>query len=380
MMQRLQQKIATLDETDLFFQTPLKTMIGKQTVPLHVSSLNKLEETLRQAFEKASPHTLVIGALPFDHHQSPALHLCDNVEINNRAQFNGEEAPAATIAATRVQAYPPKKTFEQMVQRAVSRMQQSTLQKVVLARTLEIEADEIPYKAILQYLATHHPKGYTYAIPLANGEQFIGASPELLIRKFGQHFVANPIAGSRKRTFDVEKDRAQAEELMASAKDLHEHQIVVSMVKSVLEPFAKTLVVPATPSIIYTDTMIHLSTMIEGELKEAMSSLSLARLLHPTPAVCGEPRQAAFETIQQIEPFDRGYFAGIVGYMDRHGDGEWVVAIRCGKVHATGMTLYAGAGIVDTSSPSAEAAETGAKFQTMLHAIHDQQSKGVISK
>lgn len=128
--------------------------------------------------------------------------------------------------------------------------------------------------------------------------------------------------------------------------------------------------VPDHPSILYTDSMIHLSTVISGELLNPQTtSLTIASALHPTPAVCGEPRKEAFQLIQEIEPFDRRFFAGIVGYMEANGDGEWIVTIRCAQVKEQQITVYAGAGIVESSVAQDEKAETGAKFQTMLHAM-----------
>lgn len=116
--------------------------------------------------------------------------------------------------------------------------------------------------------------------------------------------------------------------------------------------------------------MWHLSTRVVGELKDSStSSLQLATALHPTPAICGTPTDLARASIRALEPFDREFYTGMVGWMDAAGDGEWVVTIRCAEVEGRLLRLFAGAGIVPESIPDEELAETSAKFQTMLRAM-----------
>lgn len=126
--------------------------------------------------------------------------------------------------------------------------------------------------------------------------------------------------------------------------------------------------------------MWHLSTVIKGELLDAeVSSLDLAVALQPTPAVCGAPTEKARQAISEIEPFDRGFFTGMVGWCDADGDGEWVVTIRCAEANGQSLRLFAGAGVVGESKPEEELAETGAKFQTMLRAmgVNTEQFKDI---
>ena len=134
-------------------------------------------------------------------------------------------------------------------------------------------------------------------------------------------------------------------------------------------PIAGHLNVPAEPSVIHTRTLWHLSTEVQGELIDpATSSLELATALHPTPAVCGYPNREARDLIAEIEPFDRGFFTGMVGWCDASGDGEWAVTIRCAEAEGGNLRLFAGAGIVMGSTPEQELAETATKFRTMLNA------------
>lgn len=198
----------------------------------------------------------------------------------------------------------------------------------------------------------------------------IGASPELLVSRSGMQVVSNPLAGSRPRSDDPVEDKRRAEELLSSPKDLHEHAVVVEAVATVLRPYCHTLHVPEKPSVIHSEAMWHLSTEVKGELKDPnTSSLELAIALHPTPAVCGTPMEEAREAIQKIEPFDREFFTGMLGWSDLNGDGEWIVTIRCAEVQENTLRLYAGAGVVAESNPEDELAETSAKFQTMLKAL-----------
>src|SRR5699024_3140283 len=240
----------------------------------------------------------------------------------------------------------------------------------------------VDVKQILKNLAQHNKQGYTFAVDLSNDKRnaeknalnekrtLLGASPELLVSKTGDTLFANPLAGSRPRSDDPAEDQRRALELLDSEKDLYEHAVVVDMVREALTPFCKTIDVPETPSLIKTEAMWHLSTEIYGTLEnEETSSLELGIALHPTPAVCGYPTSLAREAIYEIEPFDRDFFTGMVGWCDEHGDGEWVVTIRCAEVQAHSMRLFAGAGVVAGSKPEEELEETGAKFRTMLDAM-----------
>ncbi|NUP81508.1 MAG: isochorismate synthase, partial [Nonomuraea sp.] len=172
------------------------------------------------------------------------------------------------------------------------------------------------------------------------------------------------------RSADPAEDRRRAAALAASAKDLREHRLVVADVADALAPYCAGLRVPATPELTSTEAMWHLSTRITGTLRDPdVRALTLAAALHPTPAVCGTPEPGARRVIEALEPFDRGFYAGLAGWTDAAGDGEWAVAIRCAEVAEHTLRLYAGAGIVTGSDPDAELAETSAKFRTMLRAL-----------
>ena len=161
-----------------------------------------------------------------------------------------------------------------------------------------------------------------------------------------------------------------ARTLAASNKDAREHRFVVDAVHDVLTPLTTSLEVPEHPEVEHFGNLAHLVTPIRGELTDSsLDALALARLLHPSPAVGGTPTDAALRVIDELEPFDRGPYAGPVGWVDARGDGAFAVALRGAQLDGTHALLRAGAGIVAGSDPDAEWAETAAKFDPMLRAL-----------
>ncbi|NBE56642.1 isochorismate synthase DhbC [Streptomyces boluensis] len=361
-----------------FFASPTRTLLAHGTraeVPYDERPLTvRVAETLRAQERDGNPAPIVVGAVAFDHEGpaalavpeatrwAPALHTDPLVGV-----------PAAVPADTDwdVRQVPAPEVYADSVARAVERMQAGEFSKVVLARTLELRSPRaLDIPAMLQRLARRDPSGYTFAVPSGPGRTLLGASPELLVSRRGGTLVANPLAGSTPRSADLAEDVRRAAALLESAKDLHEHAVVVDAVRAALAPYCDELDVPERPTLVRTATMWHLSTTVTGTLRQpAVSALELACALHPTPAVCGTPTPLAREVIGELEPFDRGMFTGMVGWGDAQGDGEWVVTIRCAEAEQDRLRLYAGAGVVAGSSPEAETAETGAKFGTFLNAV-----------
>ena len=158
----------------------------------------------------------------------------------------------------------------------------------------------------------------------------------------------------------------RADQLMASDKDRREHAFVVDAIVEALAPFCRTITTPE-PELMATPAVWHLATRITALLTDTdTTSVDLVAALHPTPAVGGSPRAAAIRVIDEVEGLDRGCYAGAVGWQDVHGDGEWVVAVRCAEVSGRGLRIFAGAGIVAGSDPDLEVAETAAKMRTVL--------------
>ncbi|CDG83720.1 isochorismate synthase [Janthinobacterium agaricidamnosum] len=334
---------------------------------------------------RATPAVLM-GALPFCLDSSSAApylylprQLASGAGVDHAAAGPGLALgnPGARLPGAPLM-QPTPQQYRANVRRALADIGAARFEKTVLSRSLTLDAS-IDLPVLLQRLAARNLRGYTFAINLAGAaigqagapRTLIGASPELLLSRHGRALVSHPLAGSIPRSADPAEDRRRADGLLQSAKDLHEHALVVEAVAAAMRPYCKTLHVPAAPSLLSTATMWHLGTQVRGELADpATTSLEVALALHPTPAVCGHPAAPAASFIAEAEGFDRRYFAGLVGWCDSHGDGEWAVTLRCAEVGAAGATLYAGAGIVAGSEPQLELLETSAKLRTMLAAMN----------
>lgn len=262
-----------------------------------------------------------------------------------------------------VEPFPSPDTYRASVRFAVEQIRAGMLSKVVLARTLTVTTDhDFDIPTLLERLRIAEPDAFVFATPA-----LVGASPELLVERDGARVRTQPLAGTIARTGD---DAQRERQLLASQKDRAEHGFVVDAVREALSPVCSTLDDPHDPTVVHTSKVIHLATAIEGTLATpAPSALALAARLHPTPAVCGTPPSVARELIASLEGFDRGLYAGAVGWMDADGDGTWAVALRCATVEGPTARLYAGAGIVEGSDPDDELAETDAKFRSMLDAL-----------
>ena len=243
-----------------------------------------------------------------------------------------------------------------------------TIQKAVIARDIEVHADDpIDVHAILLRLRASFGSSYRYCV-----NNIIGASPELLVSVQGSVVRSHPLAGTAPRTGDLEADKRLADELVASTKNQIEHRVVIDMVHDTLLPFCSYLDWESEPSVVTVANVQHLGTAIEGALTEPSAHVfSLVRALCPTPALGGHPTTEALSFIEKVEGLNRGYYGGAVGYMDSRGDGMFAVTIRCAELSSDKRTarLFAGGGIVADSDPYAELAETQAKFQAMLSAI-----------
>jgi menaquinone-specific isochorismate synthase len=240
------------------------------------------------------------------------------------------------------------------------------LDKVVLAREAAVEAEwPFPRAELLRRLK-RRPGGATFLY--ASGG-FVGASPELLVRRRRRVAVSRPMAGTVPQGGGAGGEADGLARLIGSPKEAVEHRLVVDAVAEGLAKVADRVEV-GRPEVVRLATVAHLATEITADLTEPLpTALELAGLLHPTPAVGGSPRDAALAAIAALEPFDRGCYAGPVGWVDRAGDGEWAVALRCATLSGRRAHLIAGAGIVPGSDPDAEWAETEHKLRAMLEVL-----------
>jgi len=240
------------------------------------------------------------------------------------------------------------------------------LDKVVLAREALVEAEwPFPRAALLRRLRA---RAGLEAFVYASGG-LVGASPELLVSRRGRVAISRPMAGTVPRGATAAAEARGLARLTGSAKEAVEHRLVVDAVTEGLAKVADRVEV-APPEVVRLATVAHLATEVTADLTEPLpSALELAGLLHPTPAVGGSPRDAAVAAIAALEPFDRGRYAGPVGWVDAAGDGEWAVALRCAALDGRRARLLAGAGIVPGSDADAEWAETEHKLAAMLEVL-----------
>jgi menaquinone-specific isochorismate synthase len=249
------------------------------------------------------------------------------------------------------------KAYAAAVSTAVAHIAAGDASKVVVARDL---VGSIPVGADLRLpiagLAAAYPDTFTFAL-----EGLLGSSPETLVRVSGKTVSARVLAGTAAR-------EVPREVFASSTKDLAEHEFARSSVMDALASHATDLAA-APPYPLALPNLWHLASDVTGTLTDGSSALDLVAALHPTAAVAGAPTDAALELIAELEPFDRGRYAGPVGWVGADGEGEWAVALRCAQVEGTTVTAHAGAGIVADSDPARELAETTLKFRPIAEAF-----------
>ncbi len=261
--------------------------------------------------------------------------------------------------------------YQDSVRRALERIAAGELSKVVLARDL---TGSIPagsdLRRLVRALSTGYPDTWAFAV-----DGLIGASPETLVTVQERSVTARVLAGTIGRGADADADTEASAHLASSTKDLDEHQYAVQSVLASLRPHTRVLAASEQPFLLKLPNLFHLATDVEGELADGGSSLDLVGALHPTAAVAGTPTPAAIAAIRELEPFDRGRYAGPVGWVDAAGNGEWAIALRCAQFATAGegaelaVTAYAGAGIVAGSDPESELLETRVKFRPLVDAL-----------
>lgn len=266
--------------------------------------------------------------------------------------------------------YPmPYDAWEAMLNAAISRIHAGDFQKVVLARVAEARfVQQIDVDSAIAYLNTHYAGCYRFLFEVRPLHAFFGATPELLVQTTGQRVETVALAGSMRRGATPEEDAALAAELLHSAKNRHEQQLVVESIQRRLHHAVHTLHIPE-PTIYPLNNIQHIHTPIVGVLREATGVLPLVERLHPTPALGGSPRRAALDFLRAAEPVPRGWYGAPVGWIDHTLDGKFAVAIRSAVTQENRVWLYAGAGIVADSEPQKEWEETGLKFRPMLEAL-----------
>ena len=321
---------------------------------------------------------LAVGALPFDAAVGGELLIPARVtglatdgrawrtEIGPRLDARTPRARSPRATRFTVESRVARPAWRSQVRTVLDAISAGGLAKAVLAREVVVTADApFDVAAVVDRLRRTQGGCFVFA---AGG--LVGATPELLVRRRDATVVSRPMAGTVSRGATGESDAAAEAALAASAKDGLEHRLVVDSVVSGLRASGVSVTTVTDPQVARLATMSHLATTISGQVERASpSALELALALHPTPAVGGAPRQAALTMLRHLETFERGRYAGPVGWVDGRGDGVWGVALRCAELDGDRAQLVAGAGIVAGSEPEAEWAETQAKLEPMLQVL-----------
>jgi salicylate biosynthesis isochorismate synthase/menaquinone-specific isochorismate synthase len=270
------------------------------------------------------------------------------------------------LDAPRVAGAAPPEHYEAAVARAVELIESGEVEKLVLAREVRVHHRRaIDPAPVLGALREIFPECYSYLVGTPE-LTFLGASPELLVRRDGARAQTVALAGTTRRSADPAVDRHLGERLASSDKNREEQAIVARRIERALAPVSLWVAAAEEPVLVRVQNVQHLATPIRAQLAEPVSALELAGLLHPTPAVGGEPWEAARPLVPALEGLDRGWYAGPVGWTDLAEDGELCVALRCALVRGSVGHLYAGDGIVRGSVPAEELAETEMKLAALL--------------
>jgi salicylate biosynthesis isochorismate synthase len=269
-------------------------------------------------------------------------------------------------AATAISGRHPPERYERIVAAAVERIHAGHVDKVVLARQLMVEARAaIDPVAMLGSLRDLFPSCFCFCFGTPEAA-FVGASPELLVRRSGPVAATVALAGTTSRSADPAVDDHLGEAMLRSPKVRDEHDIVVRRIERALRPHSVWVHAEGEPFAIKVGNLQHLATPIRAQLAESRSAIELAGSLHPTPAIGGEPREPALELITELEGIDRGWYTGPIGWMDAAEDGEFCVGLRSALLRDRQAHLFAGCGIVADSDPAAELQESELKFEALL--------------
>lgn len=342
---------------------------------------------------------IVVGLIPFD--SATQAVFCVPADVTWETNASTPFAPFHDGARAGHRGAEPmavrggdSPAYRAAVAEALKRIRAGTLDKVVLARRVVVEtAGPIDCDSVYARLCVQNRNAYVYRADLPGDpgqppSVVLGASPELVLGSHRGTVRSLPLAGSAPRAADAVADHEAGQALMRSKKDLSEHGLVVQAVGAAFRRFADAVETPAAPQLVQTPVIWHLGTPVTGMLRQGVSPMELVYALHPTPAVGGWPAAAARKAIADLEDFDRGFYAGLIGWMDGDGNGEWVLVLRGGIVSGRVATVYAGAGIVANSDPEKEHAETATKLRTFISALgmgawegsHDRTSDDRLSR
>lgn len=290
--------------------------------------------------------------------QSPPRQEALRRPVGRPLRFD-EEAPAA------------RRQWEELVDSALNAVREHNLRKVVVARYASARSNEALLRvapAMMKLRATF-PNCASFILRRPEGSCFVGATPEVLVATEGDNLRTMALAGTMPRGADERMDRANRDALQRSDKDQQEHRIVLDEILRGLSRLGIEVRERLSQEVVSYSNVHHLCTPVVAERPENVGLLELAAALHPTPAVCGTPVAQAYEWLAQHENWERGWYAGAVGWLDASGNGALHVALRSALVSADRVEAFAGAGIVEASEPQREWQETDAKLRAVIDAF-----------
>lgn len=315
---------------------------------------------LRRDGRRGEPATLVCNlVLPRDAERTGELiEEIENLSWGERFEITGTlPGPVSRIDR------PDPEGWRENVESALGAFSAGEMDKLVLARRSEFEfAEDLDAVAVARELREATTGCFNFLMEPEEGAAFVGASPERLFRREGASIFSEAVAGTRPRGLSTVDDEELRDELLGSLKDQAEHSYVRISIGESLGPLCEEIEIEERASEMKLARGRHLVSRIRGTLREGVTDAEVLAALHPTPAVGGYPREAAIQRIQELEPFDRGWYAGPVGWIGA-GGAEFAVGIRSGLVRGGRLALYSGAGIVEGSTPDGEWAEIEQKIE-----------------
>ena len=263
--------------------------------------------------------------------------------------------------------YPDKEKYIEQVQSIVGMIDSDNIKKVVLSRMKKIYLKEVIHiTSIIQLLQSLYINCTIFVYNVPKQGLFFGATPEKLCTLHNKNITTGALAGTIGRNKNNTKDQLLTDLLLDSKKDNQEHQLVVEQIVHKLKTYVKFNLISKKPEIVKLNNVQHLFTPIKGSLIEKMNILELIKILHPTAAIAGVPTSKALSLIKKYEQFNRGWYAGAIGWMNQYGHGEFYVSLRSGLIKNKSAYLFAGGGIVKDSNPEDEWHETSLKLKSML--------------
>lgn len=290
---------------------------------------------------------------------------------------NGTIEPLSKSGGYSITVNGQQKSWMNMVASSIRAIREHALDKVVVGAATQIDlTGTVNVAAMLSDLAENYPSCVTFALREASGHTFFGSSPEWLLRIDGDHISCGALAGSSTRSENPQEDRRLGTELLQNQKNLDEHAYVVRYLTDQVSGIASEVSVQAHPQLQKLKNVQHLYTPVRGRLNTAFTPLQILERFHPTPAVGGIPTPKALQLIRELEEYDRGYFAGPIGWLGQHRDMDIAVGLRSALLHDQKVYVYAGAGIVKDSDPSDEYEERRLKLQPILSALQNSTHHG----